>query len=62
MKEIMNAQEAAEFTGYKLSYLYKLVSEGAIPYLKPRGKLYFEREELVKWMKSTYTLTSAEGK
>lgn len=51
----MNAQEAAEFLGYKLSYLYKLVSEGAIPYLKPRGKLYFEKDSLVRWMKSSLT-------
>lgn len=58
MKDIMNAQEAAEFLGYKLSYLYKLVSEGAIPYLKPRGKLYFEKDSLVRWMKSSFDLTN----
>ena len=58
MKDIMNAQEAAEFLGYKLSYLYKLVSEKKVPYLKPRGKLYFEKDSLVRWMKSSFDLTN----
>jgi prophage regulatory protein len=62
MKDIMNAQEAAEFLGYKLSYLYKLVSEGSIPYLKPRGKLYFEKDSLIGWMKSGYSIINSDKK
>lgn len=53
MNDIMKPQEAADFLGYKLSYIYKLASKGKIPYLKPRGKLYFEKDSLVRWMKSS---------
>jgi len=56
-KDLIGAQEAADFLGMKLSYLYKLVMLRKIPYYKPRKKLYFKRSELeaeiMKHRKST---------
>lgn len=56
-KDLIGAQEAADYLGMKLSYLYKLVMLRKIPYYKPRKKLYFKRSELeaevMKHRKST---------
>lgn len=47
-----NVDEAAEFTGYKKSYIYKLRSEGKIRAGQnaPGGKLTFTRKELTRVM------------
>ena len=48
-KAALNIDEAAEFTGYRKNYLYKLVHEKRIPHFKPgglKGRLFFKREDL----------------
>lgn len=51
MKKVLTLNEAIEYTGYKKSYFYKLVSAGIIPHSKPNGKsLFFDREKLEDWM------------
>ncbi|MBK7095343.1 MAG: helix-turn-helix domain-containing protein [Saprospiraceae bacterium] len=51
VKNIMNFKEASEYLGLSRSMLYKLTSTNKITYSKPGGKLlYFEVEELDKWM------------
>lgn len=46
-KNVLNFQEAVEYTGFKPSYLYKLTSADIVPFYKPTGKmLFFRREEL----------------
>ena len=46
-KNVLNFEEAVEYTGMKASYLYKLTSTGKIPHYKPYGKMiFFRREEL----------------
>ncbi len=51
-KEIMTAEEAAQFLGLAKSYLYKLTSAGLIPYYKPAGKvIYFEKSVLIEWIR-----------
>jgi excisionase family DNA binding protein len=43
--------EAAEFTGLKLSYLYKLIHLKRIPHYKPTGgRVFFKREELEQFI------------
>lgn len=43
--------EAAEYLGIKRSFLYKLTSQGRIPYFKPTGgKLYFTQEDLDSYL------------
>jgi excisionase family DNA binding protein len=50
-KNVLTFDEAVMFTGLAKSYLYKLTAGGKIPYYKPSGKLiYFDREELERWM------------
>ena len=45
--EPLSIQEAANYTGFKVSYLYKLCHLGKIPYYRPTGgKVYFEKKEL----------------
>ncbi len=50
-KNVLTLDEAVMFTGLAKSYLYKLTASGKIPYYKPSGKLiYFQRDELERWM------------
>lgn len=50
-KEVLNFNEAAVYLEVSHSHLYKLTSTNTIPAYKPNGKkLYFNREELNKWL------------
>ena len=50
-KTIISSAEAAELTGYKKSYLYKLVHQKKIPHYKPMGgRVFFKREELESFL------------
>ena len=52
VKNILSFEEACLFLNFSKSYLYKLTSACAIPHYKPSGKMvYFEREELEKWLR-----------
>lgn len=52
-KRILNLEEACDLLGFKKSYIYKLTSQGLIPYSRPTGKkLFFDREKLEAWMLS----------
>lgn len=51
LKDILNVEELSEYTGFKKSYIYKLVHEAKIPYSKPNGKtLFFERKKIDEWL------------
>ncbi|UCS92508.1 helix-turn-helix domain-containing protein [Echinicola marina] len=51
LKDILNVEELCEYTGFKKSFIYKLVHEGKIPYSKPNGKvLFFERKKIDAWL------------
>ena len=43
-KEVLTAADVARLTGYSISTVYKLTSEGR--------KLYFNREEILDWLQS----------
>ena len=50
-KKPLSFNEAADFLGYKKSYLYQLTSKGKIPFSKPtNGKIFFDREKLEAWL------------
>lgn len=52
-KEVLNFNEATVYLEVSHSHLYKLTSTGTIPAYKPNGKkLYFNRQELNKWLLS----------
>lgn len=45
-------EEAADFLGLSKSYLYKLTATGQVACYKPSGKLlYFERADLLAWLR-----------
>jgi len=46
-QKILSIDDAAEFTGLKKSYLYRLTHQKRIPHYKPMGgRIFFKREEL----------------
>lgn len=46
-QKALTIEEAAQFTGLKKNYLYKLVCQKKIPHYKPlNGRLYFKQDEL----------------
>jgi len=50
-KNVLNFEEAVQYTGMKSSYLYKLTSTGRIPHYKPYGKMiFFSRQELEEFL------------
>ena len=50
-KNVLNIKELSEYTGYSISYIYKLTSRNAIPYFKPSGKaVFFDRMEIDVWL------------
>ena len=51
-KEVLSFSEASVLLDVSHSHLYKLTSTKQIPHYCPQGKkLYFERAELLQWMK-----------
>lgn len=60
-KKVLTFNEAVSFTGLGKSHLYKLTSTSKIPHYKPRQKLlYFDREELEKWLLQNRVTTTDE--
>jgi len=51
LKTIFNVEELSDYTGFKKSYIYKLVHTNSIPFSKPNGKvLFFERKLIDAWL------------
>lgn len=60
-KEVLTLDEAAQYTGMKKSYLYKLTAAKAIPHYKPNGKnCFFRRTELEDWLTTNPVATAAD--
>lgn len=59
---VLNFEQACEFTGLSKSYMYRLTSTRQIPHFKPRAKLiYFERSELTRWLLQNRVETVSES-
>lgn len=60
-KKKLTLKEAALYTGYKESYLYKLTAAKKIPHSKPSGgAVFFDREELEQWLSRNKVKTNEE--
>jgi excisionase family DNA binding protein len=60
-KEVLTFEEAARYTGYAKSYLYKLTSQNQIKHYKPTGKvIFFNRLELEQWLQAKRISTLSE--
>ena len=62
-KQVMTLEEAALFMGISKSSLYKMTHRHELPFFRPNGKLiYFEKAELLKWMRQNRSMSEAETK
>lgn len=60
-KEVLTLEEAAVFMGISRSTLYKMTHNNVIPFYRPNGKLiYFEKTELLAWMRKNRASTNEE--
>jgi excisionase family DNA binding protein len=60
-KDVLDFDEALNYTGFSDSYMYKLTSGRKIPHYKPTGrKIFFKREELDKWLLENRVKTDDE--
>lgn len=50
-KEVLTLEECAVYTGYSKNHIYKLTSQRAIPFYKPRGgHILFKKSEVDEWL------------
>jgi excisionase family DNA binding protein len=60
-KKVLNFDEASKYLQLSKSHLYKMTSTCKIPHYKPNGKrIYFNTEELEKWLLSNRITTVDE--
>ncbi len=50
VKEIMDSRELAEYLGYTLRTIYKLVKEEGLPVTRLRGQFRFKKDLVDKWL------------
>lgn len=60
-KEVLTLNEVSNYTGLSKSHIYRLCSTGGIPFYKPFGKVnYFDRLEVIQWLKQNRVSTTKE--
>ena len=59
-KEVLTSDEAAAYLGISKSALYKLTMGRKIPFYKSAKLCYFDRQEIIDWMKSNRVATQDE--
>lgn len=59
-KEVMNLDEVSLFTGLSKSHIYKLTSAGKIPHYKQSKHLFFDRDEVINYLKQNRVKTAGE--
>ena len=60
IKEVLTSEEAAAYLGITKSALYKLTMGRKIPFYKSAKLCYFDRGELIAWMKANRVATKEE--
>ena len=62
-KEVLTLEEAALSMGISKSSLHTMTHRPELPFFRPNGKLiYFEKAELLKWMRQNRNMSEAETK
>ena len=59
-KEVLTSDEAAAYLGISKSALYKLTMGRKIPFYKSAKLCYFDRQEIIDWMKAHRVATQEE--
>lgn len=49
-KEFISLKEAAELLGCSSSTVYKLTSNRKIPFYKPKGKIFFNKNDIIEYI------------
>ncbi len=63
LKSTLTVEEAALYLGITSSHLYKLVRKYDIPHSRPtNGRIFFNKEDLDKWIKSRINIDPETGK
>lgn len=60
LPDILNIGEAATFLKLKITTLYEKTSRKIIPHFKKGNKLYFNREDLQKWISTGKVATKQD--
>ena len=51
VKTMLTVEDLCLLTGWKKASVYKMTSDGVIPYYKPQGKtIFFDKKEIDAWM------------
>lgn len=53
-KKFLSVRELAEYLDYTEQSIRNLVTQNKIPYLKPNGKLFFEKAAIDNWMRGDH--------
>ncbi len=59
-RDILDVKQASDFLRLKLTTLYEKTSQKIIPHFKKGNKLYFNRNELQKWVTDGKVKTTDE--
>ena len=59
-KEVLTTDEAAAYLGITKSALYKMTMSRTIPFYKSAKLCYFDRQEIIDWMKAHRVATKEE--
>ena len=57
---LLTVREAAEFLSLAVPTVYSMVSKGELPHMKRSKRLYFDREELISYLKDGRRQTNEE--
>lgn len=58
--KLLTIEETAEMLSVAIPTVYGYVYKKEIPYMKRRGRLYFDRTEILGWVKSSRHMTREE--
>ena len=59
-KSLLTVREAAEFLSLAVPTVYSMVSRGELPHMKRSKRLYFDRDELMAYLKEGRQQTNEE--
>lgn len=59
-EQLLTVEDAAKFLSLTVPTIYSKVSRGELPFMKRSKRLYFSKEELLKYVKAGRKQTNAE--
>lgn len=60
-KEVLSVKDVSALTGFKESYIRKLVEESKLPYYRPTGKkIFFEKKDIYSFLRTNRVPSTSE--